>query len=71
MKLRIKNFGPIKNGFVDDQFMEITDLTMIIGPPGSGKSPSAKVLSTLIWIEKALVRGDFTDSAVKRSTGRY
>jgi len=65
MKLKIKNFGPIKNGFGEDGFMEITDFTMFIGPPGSGKSTIAKALSTLMWIEKALIRGDFTDKELK------
>jgi predicted ATP-dependent endonuclease of OLD family len=65
MKLSIKNFGPITNGFVKEEFMEIADFTMIIGPQGSGKSTIAKVLSTLMWIEKALVRGDFTEKELK------
>ncbi|NMA19137.1 MAG: ATP-binding protein [Lentisphaerae bacterium] len=65
MKLSIKNFGPITSGFVEDKYMEIADFTMIIGPQGSGKSTIAKVLSTLMWIEKALVRGDFTEKELK------
>ena len=65
MKLSIKNFGPITSGFVKEEFMEIADFTMIIGPQGSGKSTIAKVLSTLMWIEKALVRGDFTEKELK------
>ena len=65
MKLSIKNFGPITSGFVEDKYMEIADFTMIIGPQGSGKSTIAKALSTLMWIEKALVRGDFTDKELK------
>lgn len=69
MKLNIKNFGPITNGFAEE-FMEIADFTMIIGPQGSGKSSIAKALSTLMWIEKALVRGDFTEKELKRP-GRF
>ncbi len=65
MKLSIKNFGPITSGFVEEEFMEIADFTMIIGPQGSGKSTIAKALSTLMWIEKALVRGDFTEKELK------
>ena len=64
MKLKIKNFGPITNGFAEE-FMEIADFTMIIGPQGSGKSSIAKALSTLMWIEKALARGDFTEKELK------
>ena len=65
MKLKIKNFGPITNGFGENEFMEISDFTMIIGPQGSGKSSIAKALSTLMWIEKALMRGDFTVGELK------
>ncbi len=65
MKLSIKNFGPITSGFVEDKYMEIADFTMIIGPQGSGKSTIAKALSALMWIEKALVRGDFTVKELK------
>jgi predicted ATP-dependent endonuclease of OLD family len=65
MKLNIKNFGPITNGFVEDKFMEITDFTMIIGQQGSGKSTIAKALSTLMWIEKALARDYFTVKELK------
>ena len=61
IKLKIKNIGPIKDGFVsDDGFMDINDVTIFIGNQGTGKSTVAKVFSTLTWIEKALVRGDFT-----------
>ncbi len=61
IKLKIKNIGPIKDGFVSDNgFMDINDVTIFIGNQGTGKSTVAKVFSTLSWIEKALVRGDFT-----------
>lgn len=70
MKLSIKNFGPIRNGFIEDEFMEITDFTMIIGPQGSGKSTIAKALSTLMWIEKALAQDYFTMKELKLS-GRF
>jgi len=61
IKLKIKNIGPIKDGFVSgDDFMDINEVTIFIGNQGSGKSTVAKVFSTLSWIEKALVRGDFT-----------
>ena len=60
-KIRIKNFGPIKNGLLDnDGWIEIKRVTVFIGTQGSGKSTVAKLISTLTWIEKALVRGDFT-----------
>jgi predicted ATPase len=60
VKLKIKNIGPIKNGFnSNDGFINFTGVTLFVGNQGSGKSTVAKVFSTLSWIEKALVRGDF------------
>jgi predicted ATPase len=64
-KLKIKNFGPIKEGFKDSdgsEWMDIKKVTVFIGNQGSGKSTVAKVISTLVWIEKALNRGDFSTS---------
>jgi predicted ATP-dependent endonuclease of OLD family len=59
-KIKIKNFGPIGKGFPDnDGFIEIKKVTVFIGNQGSGKSTIAKLISTMTWIEKALVRGDF------------
>lgn len=61
-KIRIKNFGPIKEGYQEnDGWMDVKKVTVFIGNQGSGKSTVAKLISTLIWIEKALVRGDFRD----------
>lgn len=58
-KIRIKNFGPIKEGMLDnDGWMDIKKVTVFIGNQGSGKSTVAKVFSTLIWLEKAINRGD-------------
>lgn len=62
IKLKIKNVGPIKDGYCSNNgFMDFTGVTVFIGNQGSGKSTVAKIFSTLSWIEKALVRGDFTD----------
>jgi len=59
-KIKIKNFGPIKEGMLDNNgWIDIKKVTMFIGNQGSGKSTVAKLISTFIWIEKALVRGDF------------
>jgi predicted ATPase len=59
-KIRIKNFGPIKEGMLDnDGWIDIKKVTVFIGNQGSGKSTVAKLISTFTWIEKALVRGDF------------
>ncbi|MFT3737940.1 MAG: AAA family ATPase [Breznakibacter sp.] len=59
-KIRVKNFGPIKNGFEDnDGWLEINKVTVFVGNQGSGKSTIAKLISTFVWIEKALIRGDY------------
>lgn len=39
--------------------MELRKVTVFIGNQGTGKSTVAKLWSTMIWLEKALVRGDF------------
>ncbi|MEO0041278.1 MAG: hypothetical protein RL329_726 [Bacteroidota bacterium] len=61
-QIKIKNFGPIKQGYqADDGWLDIKKVTVFIGNQGSGKSSVAKLFSTLTWIEKALVRGDFKE----------
>ncbi|MES2387026.1 MAG: ATP-binding protein [Bacteroidota bacterium] len=71
-KLRIKNFGPIKDGFTgsEDGFMDIKKFTVLIGEQGSGKSTMAKLFSTMSWIEKALYRGDMTEEEIL-SEGKF
>ena len=58
-KIKIKNIGPIKDG-LDNDYINFNGVTIFIGNQGSGKSTIAKLFSTLSWIEKALVRGDFS-----------
>lgn len=59
-RMKIKNFGPIKAGYQEnDGWIDIKKVTVLIGNQGSGKSTVAKLFSTLSWIEKALVRGDY------------
>jgi len=66
-KIRIKNFGPIQEGYQeDDGFMDIKKVTVFIGNQGSGKSTVAKLISTFTWIEKALVRGDYNTKWFER-----
>ena len=56
-KIRIRNFGPIKDGFKENSgWMDVNKLTVFIGGQGSGKSTVAKLISTFTWMEKALVR---------------
>lgn len=59
-KIRVKNFGPIREGYQsDDGWMDIKKVTLFIGNQGSGKSVVAKLISTFTWMEKALTRGDY------------
>ncbi len=58
-RIKIREFGPIKEGLRDnDGFIEVRKVTVFIGEQGSGKSSVAKLISTFVWMEKALVRGD-------------
>jgi len=61
-KIIIRNFGPIKEGYQEnDGWLDVKKVTVFIGSQGSGKSTVAKLISTMTWIEKALVRGDFKE----------
>lgn len=58
-KIRIKNFGPIKEGSLEnDGWIDIKKVIVFIGNQGSGKSTVAKAISTLSWLEKSINRGD-------------
>jgi predicted ATPase len=60
-KIKIRNFGPVKAGYTqNDGFLDISRITLFIGNQGSGKSTVAKLISTFMWMEKVLVRGDYT-----------
>jgi ABC-type ATPase involved in cell division len=66
-KIRIKNFGPIKEGLIEnDGWIDIKKVTVFIGNQGSGKSTVAKLITTFMWIEKALTRGDFDEKWFSR-----
>ena len=52
----IQHFGAIK---MHNAPIEIKKATFFIGNQGSGKSTVAKLIATFMWIEKALVRGDY------------
>ncbi len=63
--LKIQNFGPIKQGMKENKgFIEIKKVTIFIGSQATGKSTIAKVYSTFLWLEKALLRGDIKESYV-------
>ena len=58
-RIKIKNFGPIREGFLEnDGWMDVNKVTVLIGDQGSGKSTVAKLISTLSWIEKDLFRSE-------------
>ncbi|XTB06158.1 ATP-binding protein [Treponema denticola] len=60
-KLKIKNFGPIKEGFKDNGgFIEINTLTLICGNQATGKSTIAKLFSMFTWLEKAFIKLTYT-----------
>src|ERR1700712_734329 len=66
-KIKIKNFGPIKEGYLEnDGWIDIKKVTVFIGNQGSGKSTVAKLISTFTWIEKALTRGDYDSKHFER-----
>ncbi|GHT27771.1 hypothetical protein AGMMS49574_00800 [Bacteroidia bacterium] len=72
-KIKIKNFGPVKDGFQSDEgWLDINKVTVFVGNQGSGKSTVAKLISTFSWIEKALVRGDYDKKWFeRRSINRF
>ena len=64
-KLRVRNFGPIKDGFSEnDGFIEITPVTVICGNQATGKSTIAKLYSTFVWLEKALKSEKITEDDI-------
>ncbi|EKB57362.1 AAA family ATPase [Bergeyella zoohelcum] len=66
-RIKIKNFGPIKEGLKDnDGWVDIEKTTIFIGNQGSGKSTIAKLISTFTWMEKAYYRGDYDNKWFSR-----
>ncbi|MFK7796678.1 MAG: hypothetical protein AB8E82_04435 [Aureispira sp.] len=60
-RIKVKHVGPIKEGLTgENEFIEFKGVTLFIGDQGSGKSTIAKLYSTLAWLEKVLMRGDFS-----------
>lgn len=58
--LKIKNFGAIGDGFdLNEGYVTFNQNTLFCGTQGTGKSTVAKLYSTFVWLEKALLRGDF------------
>lgn len=61
-ELRVKNIGPIRG----DNTININKLTVFLGDQGTGKSTWAKLISTFLWIEKSLVRGNIDERWLKQ-----
>ena len=60
-KLRVRNFGAVGAGVEEnDGFIESSKMILFLGKRGSGKGTITKLLSTF-WLEKTLLRGDFSD----------
>lgn len=81
-RIKIRNFGPIRDGFVDnDGWIDINKVTVLIGDQGSGKSTVAKLISMLSWLEKNVIRNDlsveqlntaiFKNLCVQQELGEY
>ncbi|OHD14839.1 MAG: hypothetical protein A2Z96_07940 [Spirochaetes bacterium GWB1_48_6] len=66
--IKIIDFGPIKAGYTQsvDGFFDIPRVTLLCGTQGSGKSSVAKLVSVFSWLEKALLRGDFSEKELKQ-----
>jgi predicted ATPase len=65
-QIKVKNFGPIKSGFAENNgFIDIRKITVFIGNQGTGKSSIAKLISTFSWLEKQLYRGNLAIKDVK------
>lgn len=64
-KIRIQHFGPLKD---NTSWIEIGRVLLLIGDQGSGKSVIAKLISTFMWIEKAINRGDHSIKFFERKS---
>lgn len=62
-RIRIRNFGPLGE---NQSWIEIGKVIVFIGNQGSGKSTAAKLISTFVWMEKALNRGDYNEKHFQR-----
>jgi len=77
-KIKIKNFGPIKDGFKEiladgtvNEWIDIKKVTLFIGNQGSGKSTVAKLISTFMWMEKSLLNGKLSEITVENFINDY
>lgn len=71
-RIKIKNFGPIREGFVEnDGWIDINKVTVFIGDQGSGKSTVAKLISIFLWIEKDLFRTGGLSLTFRQNEGTF
>lgn len=56
--IEIRDIGPIKN----TGRIVISPVTFFCGRQGSGKSTCAKLISTCLWLEKALMKHEVSIS---------
>ena len=69
IKIKINNFGPIIKGYQEAKgYLHINKFTMFIGPQASGKSTVAKLVSTLLWLEKDLIRWGIKEKELKKES---
>jgi len=56
--IKVQHFGPIKKGYLENGgWLAVNKVAVFIGNQGSGKSTMAKLIASLVWIEKSMVRG--------------
>ena len=70
-KIKINNFGPIREGFTEnDGWMDVKKVTVLTGDQGSGKSTMAKLISVFSWLEKNIVRDSISMEQLNTSVFR-
>lgn len=64
-QILIQNFGPIVNS--KGTLISFSKVLVLCGEQGTGKSTVAKLVSQFSWLEKALVRRDYTVADVEEN----
>lgn len=71
-KLKVRNFGPIKQGMSNDEWIDFSQVTVFIGNQGTGKSTIVKLYAAFGWLEKKLIRNYTTiDEILNESNPDY
>lgn len=60
-KLKIRNFGPIRDGVKNDDWIYFSKVNVFLGDQGTGKSCIAKIYTQCLWIEKNIHREVMND----------